>query len=168
MEKQESFNFNDIYDEPKLKLPFETPKIPTIIKYRDDFTEKVHIIKDLHKQEIILISVSGSKSELDFSEYNDEIRRFLLWSISVSISYLAAKTVDNYFSSIINHIDEQEIYQLVNTTPHSIKLYWAGLLNKYQLHEIKGLKNILHILCKESLGVWSTDYTALISQLPLP
>ena len=51
MEKQDSFNFNDIYnDEPKLKLPFETPKIPTIIKYRDDFTEKVHIIKDLHKQ----------------------------------------------------------------------------------------------------------------------
>ncbi len=169
MEKQDSFNFNDIYnDEPKLKLPFETPKIPTIIKYRDDFTEKVHIIKDLHKQEIILISVSGSKSELDFSEFNGEIRNFLLWCISISISYLAAKTVDNYFSSIINHIEEQEIYQLVNTNPHNIKLYWTGLLNKYQLHEIKGLKNILHILCKESLGIWNTDYIALISQLPLP
>lgn len=78
-------------DEPK--LPFTIPPIPTIIRYRDNFTEKIHTIENLYEQEVVYISANGSICELDFSEYSPEIRGFLLWCFSVSITNKVSTTI---------------------------------------------------------------------------
>lgn len=41
-------------------------------------------------------------------------------------------------------------------------------LHNINKNKFYGLKEILHILCRESLFVWNPDYLPLISQLPLP
>lgn len=55
-------------------------------------------------------------------------------------------------------------------TPQTIKILWSSFLNSNNItiNKFYGLKEILHILCKEVLFVWNPDYLPLISQLPLP
>lgn len=50
MYKQEVIKFFN-----EFKMPFIVPQIPTIIRYRDEFTEKIYIIENLHEQEVIYI-----------------------------------------------------------------------------------------------------------------
>lgn len=165
MYKQEVIKFFD-----EFKLPFIVPQIPNIIRYRDEFTEKIHTIENLHEQEVVYISANGSICELDFSEYSPEIRGFLLWCFSVSITNKISTTIVTYYSGIINHLDEEELSKVLMATPQTIKILWSSFLSSDNITKNKfyGLKEVLHILCKESLFVWNPDYLPLISQLPLP
>lgn len=149
------------------KLPFDLPQLSSVIRYYDDFNDTYNSILDPQKLDVWKISVSGSIASLKFNWHAPGLKCLLKSWAAFLLQTSAPATVIFYVYSL-QHIPAEELWQLIKTTPTTLRQYWHITLAKdYTSAQLSSLKSILYFLCRSNLHNWSTDYLPLLANLSI-
>ena len=151
------------------KVLAQLPKLPSIVRYYDDFDNKFRSILNFSTVEKIEVTYAGSKTFIDFSAFGEFYGALLKQLFSFLI-------MDDYRASTVCHqlywfskISEETISELLFLQPVEINRWWANERSKP--HNVKvfvSLKLLIRMFCTNYVSEWSPDYLDFVSGLPLP
>jgi len=154
----------DFFEQPN----WEVPDFPSVIRYHDEFLDKVCTIHSPAKSDVWKISHNGRAEYLDFRFLGVEIRPLLKhWCCNQlqSLSVGSARTN----MQRLQEISQVDLVEILKSTPKSVRTIWNSTLAKeYSIRIFSALKNILYYFCKFSMNGWSNQYEEFLSTLPLP
>lgn len=149
-------------------LSFVLPALPSVIRYYDDFNDRLISIENPNDQDIWIIYAGGSEFNLDFTIINQAIRTLIKCWVAYLIQSLASATVLIRFSSFMKFPNEDQLL-IINSSPLEIKPVWQILFARHNTPlALSSLKSILYFYCKFNLQGWSSDYSEFLTTLPLP
>lgn len=164
------FTETDVTNEVLARLCAVLPKLPSVLRYYDEFDDAVKSIKNPEDQEIFDLLFDGTHKRLDFMRMGNECGFIFKHVFAFILAQdLSVKTVFNYLASM-HHLTLEDIAMLVDAGPTRIGIAWKSLRARALPRGVYvACKYILHLLCAYRLNGWSNDYRAYLSTtLPLP
>lgn len=146
------------------------PRLPSLLRYHDEFTDSIHSIRDPEKSSAFELRVYGESRILHFTKLTPECALIFKHVFAFIISQgLSIGTAYNYVY-YAHELTPENIVSLVTARPTGIGVVWKFLRGlELQPQAYKAAKSLLHLLCTYRLHGWSYDYRAFISTaLPLP
>ncbi|HEX7643463.1 MAG TPA: site-specific integrase [Burkholderiaceae bacterium] len=146
------------------------PRLPSSLRYYDEFNDTARSIKNPEEQETFVLEVSGSQARLDFERLGPRCSTIFKHVFALIISQnLSVRTAASYLSSM-HHLTQSDVAALAGAGPTNIGAIWASLRARdFPLGTYMTAKYLLHLLCGYRLYGWSNDYLDFISTtLPLP
>lgn len=150
------------------EVSLAVPELPTVIRYYDDFSDRLCEIQEPAKQDIWKIVVLGSSENLDFRAFADELRPFIKhWCCNI-IQLLCANTARIRLAGLRN-IALSDLLEVLTSTPAAVRPIWNAVTAKnYSNMDMSALKSTLYHVCRLGLSGWSAHYGGFLSSLPLP
>ena len=149
------------------QIIFAPPDIPSVIRYYDEFNDRIISIKNPKDEDVWGIVVAGSNRLLDFNHFESELRQILKCWAAFLIQSMAPATVLIYYSSLLK-VTQEELIVAINSNPTEIRYFWRLLMSKdYTNFQLISIKSILNFQCRFNLGYWSSDYLEFLVTLPL-
>jgi len=147
----------------------QLPELPSVIRYYDDFNDKVRSIQDPSGSTNFSIYDSGRVVHVPFDQPSEHLaalmKQVFLYLLSED---LAPATAIDYVSAGRN-IDAQVAVRLLEASPTGVASVWAAFLARdLPRHTYSCAKALLKLLSKYRLRGWSESYHDVISALPLP
>ena len=148
------------------------PPLPPVIRYYDDFDDKIRSINHPDQVDVFELFYNGSISHVDFSRYG-ELLGVLMKHLVVFLfnRNLMPQTILTYSISLYE-INVKDIIYLLEVGPTRIKYPWEQIRAKYPHKNgvlFETLKALLKLLCEYNLYGWSREYYQYISEvLPSP
>lgn len=148
------------------------PPLPPVLRYYDDFDDKVRSINHPGQVNIFEYFINGSKVNVDFSRYGVTFGLLMKHLVAFLFSRnLMINTIYNYVISLHN-IEIKDVVSLLEAGPTRIKHPWELIRSKYSTKRtgfFEPLKWLLKLLCEYNLHGWSNNYHQFISEvLPSP
>lgn len=160
------FNHNDILQ----RLYAVLPKLPPLLRYYDEFDDKLRSIAAPETQTRFDLSVNGVLTSVDFSRFHPE-SALLFKHIFVFILGMdrAVGTAMLYVTRAYP-LAFSDICDLVGTGPAGIGRFWIEFRARdYSHHVYRCAKTLLLMLCEVQFNGWSNSYKTFISTaLPVP
>lgn len=147
------------------------PGVPNVVRYYDDFDDKVRSIPEYGSLDSCSVYLHGSKVNIYFSRFGrdyDQLAKHLF--LHFITEDLSIPTVYNLTASL-QHVDRDMLLEILSAGPIGMKPVWARLLASPWLTRpsFMALKGLLVFLAQRSLSGWTPDYLNFIaSTLPLP
>ncbi|HVI90621.1 MAG TPA: site-specific integrase [Dongiaceae bacterium] len=146
------------------------PQLPAIIRYEDDFLEKVHTLRT--GESIWKVEYRGRKNPLSFDDFpaplSTLIRHWCSWSLSV----VSAGTTAIYHAGLRRVYEAEGVSffeTLLSLSPMQARHYWhTQLVQRLTLGSAPGAKSFLIFLCVMGLGQWTRDYRDYASSFSSP
>lgn len=147
------------------------PRIPEVIRYYDDFDDRIRSISRFSEEMIVSVYCNGRKYYISFGEFSVEYRQIMkslfFFMVSGEISVI---TGCGYLSGL-KKLDKCLMADLLASSPADIKLLWQKLVACYSsdFEIFPAVKMLLVFLAKHNLGRWSYLYLDFIRiSLPYP
>lgn len=145
------------------------PSLPSIIRYYDDFDDKLRSIPDFSTADQIVVSCSGSKISVDFAAFG------YAYGTLLKQLFVFLNANDYRMSTICFQISwfaklpEKTISDLLAVKPGEMNRWWATERSQAHYKKVfESLKSLLRMLCANIVNDWSPDYLSFIAGLPLP
>lgn len=152
------------------EIAAELPRLPSAIRYYDDFDDKHHSIRDPENSNIWEIQYDGERARLDFSVFDDALRFIFKHTATDLFSRLEPSSVANICSGILRNTDQAEhfIRSLV-LRPEEFRNLWVTEIQPSKAWAYsRNIRTTLHSLCNLSIGPWRPDMRPYVSQLESP
>lgn len=158
--------------DPLTTIISQLPTLPSVLRYYDDFDEKVRTINAPDDVYAFELHFYGSKYRIDLTNLPVNFRMLLKHLIVFQlIKKRAPRTVYNYVFTL-QDADYDDISNLLSAGPVRVKSLWKILRVKYTSKSptfFEGLKWLLRMFCEYQLCSWSLAYENYISEvLPSP
>ncbi|MDP1594755.1 MAG: hypothetical protein Q8L80_11015 [Gallionella sp.] len=111
------------------KIIFSPPDIPSVIRYYDEFNDRIISIKNPNDEDVWSIVVAGSNFSLDFKRFELEVRQTLKCWSAFLIQTLAPATVTIRYAGMLK-VTNDELITVINSNPTEIRHFWRLLLTK--------------------------------------
>jgi integrase len=151
-------------------LVAQLPSLPPVIRYYDDFSDKLCSINDPKHVRKFDINHGGSVTEIDFDRfpgpYGTLLKHVFLFLLGAD---LGAQTASGYVLGA-KHLNLEDVEALWRAGPSEVTSLWRVLLAR-ELPRDSYLcaKSILRLFCSYRLGGWSLSYSDFLrSSLTLP
>lgn len=150
----------------------QLPPLPPVLRYYDDFDDKLRSINHPDKSSVFEFHLNGSKSNINFSRFDENIELLMKHLITFLFGRnLSANTIYNRSAALYN-INVNDIIVLLEAGPARIKYPWESIRSKYSTKHcnfFESLKSLLKLLCEYNINGWSNEYYQYISEvLPSP
>lgn len=143
------------------------PRLPSLVRYEDIFTEKSVTLKNLD-DEAWIISDRGRLAEIDFTRLTTDLRIITKLVACRFLSEGAASTVLTFINACYS-LDAKIVREALILPPYKIKSFWSVFCaQERQYKDHWALKSFLFFACEYSLFEWSPLWRDLISWLPSP
>ena len=146
------------------------PSLPPLIRYYDDFDDKLYSIRDPALQDDFELVIQGRKIRLDFTRFARDYGLLLKHTFLFLLGEnLTVSTAANYVIAA-SHLGRDDIVAIIQAGPLRIGAAWARLrAREMPLATSILVKALLRLLCRHRQGGWSDAYESYIrSTLPLP
>jgi hypothetical protein len=170
--QQQLFEADDdvVNDDILQRLSAALPKLPPLIRYYDDFDDKLRSIADPDKQSRFELSINGVTTSVDFSRFDP--RAALLFKHLFVFILGTDRSVGTAMLYITRAypLSYADICALVEAGPTGIALFWKEFRARdYSHHAYRCAKTLLRMLCEYKFHGWSDSYeTFLSTTLPSP
>lgn len=150
-------------------LTFQIPPLPPVIRYHDDFDDKLRTISDPRNAERFEIHSDGQVISICFDlpaeNYAFLLKQAFLYLLGEN---LAARTAAKYVSAGTRLIIS-DVVQLFEAGPTKVQSGWAvWVARELSRDAYLCVKTLLRVLCRYRIGDWAESYHDVISALPLP
>lgn len=150
------------------QFSFETPELPSVIRYYDDFLDEMFSIRNPADYDIWRISHRGSKESLDFCDFVSELRPLLKHWCFDQIQRLSVGTARTRFQRL-RCISVSDLLLAFSSSPTTARSNWNVVAsNNYSSKDMDALKSVLYHFCRFGISGWSQQYEDFLSTLPLP
>ncbi len=158
--------------DPLATIISHLPILPSVLRYYDDFDQKVRTIHALDAAYVFELHINGSKRKIDLINLQVNFRKLLRHLVVFLLAKKKAPaTIYNYVYTL-QDADYKDISNLLSAGPIRVKSLWKILRAKYTAkHQyfFEGLKWLLRMFCEYQLCCWSLSYEQYISEvLPSP
>ena len=144
------------------------PKLPSVLRYEDDYDGRVHTINGPATSDRWSIVSAGSLRQLDFGKHVMPLRQLTKWLVADTLTHLAPATSSEYGRQLLT-IPSEVLERLINANPQGIRNSWHGLFTSpSQVGQAAATKALLRLCCVMHLLDWSPPYMPLVSALPAP
>lgn len=158
------------FDDVVTDVVCESPPLPSVLRYYDEFDDKIRSIVRLDATEIIEIKSNGIKRIIDLSKYDSShshlLKQVLVYLFSEDLSPLTAVR----YLADAQFIKREVLEALLLGGPKGVNPIWERLRGQTLPHATYlFVKALLRLLSSHRLRGWSDDYAHLLSHtLPLP
>jgi len=170
--QQQLFEADDdvVNDDILQRLYAALPKLPPLIRYYDDFDDKLRSIAEPEKQSRFELSINGVAASVDFSRFDP--RAALLFKHLFIFILGTDRSVGTAMLYITRAypLSYADICALVEAGPTGIALFWKEFRARdYSHHAYRCAKTLLRMLCEYKFNGWADSYeTFLSTTLPSP
>jgi integrase len=150
------------------------PPLPSLIRYRDPYTESYKSVRNPAQADCWAIDVSGKRYNWDFCQFSDLTgalaRRTLAWGLQ----RYAPHTLVGTFRGLVwfaERFGDEGFLAPFRLTPLELKEFWIKQILPALIedcHRATGLKRYLFFLCDMSLGCLTPGYEDFVSAFPGP
>lgn len=154
-----------------LQFSNSLPPLPDVVRYQDDFDNKVRSLTDFRIGSSFQLVMNGKNVTFDFSRFNTEHEIFAKslffyfiandFSVSTAYSYLL----------VLRDIGPETLSEILFSGPSEIKAVWSKLFVRSELSDatFPAVRATLVFLSRHHLCGWSPDYLDFIRiTLPAP
>jgi integrase len=146
------------------------PSIPPIIRYEDDYLDKVHSLRT--DDEAWSIEYRGRNVDLSFDRFPAPLATLMRHWCSWALSVVSASTTGLYLSSLTRLYESEGISffdTFLSASPMEASDYWhTQLLPRLAPVSAPGAKSFLLFLCMMGLGRWTREYRDFASSFRSP
>ncbi|MDH6264549.1 MULTISPECIES: site-specific integrase [Pseudomonadota] len=147
------------------------PPLPPLVRYHDDFADKLHAIRDLSEASFITVEFDGKRQRINFDGYGsaspiiklvlaDWFARLDLHTVVVSANQLETYVRDRGLASLM---------MLVALPIFEARSHWNVFAKPNATPGQAGaLRRTLHSLCSLSIGHWNPASAPLVRALRSP
>ena len=148
------------------------PPLPPVIRYYDEFDERVRSIPEFRTSNKLQLSHNGRVVYIDLAQCSPDWSLLLKHIMAFMLNNsLAIGTIICYILPI-RCLEQRDLSLLLTSGPRGIKETWSHLRSYYSNRNqafFASLKHLLYMLCKYHLSGWAEPYADFIStKLPLP
>lgn len=148
----------------------ELPRLPSTIRYYDDFADKHHSVRAPESLDKWEIRYDGKKVYLDFSTLDDDIS-FISKHIAADIFY----RLDPSGAASICHgilgkaVKAGHLIEALTLSPEEFRNLWTAEIQPYEPWAYcRDIRTMLHSLCNLSIGLWRPEMRPYVSLLESP
>lgn len=150
---------------------FPSPEVPDnlprLIRYYDDFHDKVRSISHLSETDIWYVHADGKKHNLNFLRVPATYRMLFKRIVTDLFGRCDPSTVVSYVNLLITRPSHLARAATLSATEWSE--YWNESVLPVETTSVAGaLRSAIHSMCELSIGQWSTDLHDLVSALRAP
>lgn len=149
----------------------QLPALPRVVRYYDDFDDKVRSVRDFSDVNACDLVINGTSRHLNFSRfglsYDLLVKHLLVYFFSED---LRVSTAYSYIQSFA-HIDRNFLVEILSAGPKGIRPVWTKLfvLKDITRMSCAAVKCLLCFMAERHLCGWTPNYLAFIAgTLPLP
>ena len=144
------------------------PPLPVAVRYYDDFSDCFTQLTDLNGRDRWPLRFNGHGAILDFTGFDVQHRGIIkVWCANL-LATLSPRSAE-FYCRVVKQVPAGQITGLLTTKPKEIRSRWNIVLSSGLTYpSIEGLKSLLSFLCAFGIGDWGSDWSDLVSQLPLP
>lgn len=163
--------FHDAQPDVLLSLLTALPELPDVVRYYDDFDDKVRSIPNFGSLDACSVFINGTKVSVNFHRFGnfyDQLAKHLF--LHFLTEDLRISTVYNYIASLV-HVSIDMLVEVLSVGPLGIKPVWGKLFASQRLTPMSfmALKGLLGFLAQRYFCGWSPVYLDFIAtNLPLP
>jgi integrase len=146
------------------------PKLPPIIRYYDDFDEKICSIAVPESALAFELAINGRIVRIDFAQYTPDYAQLLKQVFVLLLGEnLTVSTAVNYIGGA-PYLDTESVAAILGAGPTGIALEWMKLrAREMPVATYILVKCFLRLLCRHRLHGWSNSYDDYVgTALPLP
>lgn len=145
----------------------ELPRLPSAIRYYDDFDDKHHSIRDPEGADIWEIRFDGSRTSLDFSVLDNHLVPIFKHVAADLFSRLDPSGASGVCNVILGK--NEHFTQALVMRPQEFRTLWVTEVQPNQTwHYAHSLRTMIHSLCNLSIGLWQPAMRPYVSQLESP
>jgi integrase len=149
-------------------LSANLPKLPSVLRYEDDYDGRIHAIKEPEILDHWEIVDNGFTSKLDMTGHTPTIRRLTRWLVADTLTHLAPATAAFYGRNLLN-IDSDIVEYLILAGPRYVGEAWHDQFPKaLDGGKARAAKSLLRLCCALHILEWSPEYMPLVSSLREP
>ncbi|MDO9421065.1 MAG: site-specific integrase [Herminiimonas sp.] len=146
------------------------PLLPSVLRYRDEFSDTIHSIRHPEEKSSFELMVHGDSRTLDFSKLDSDCALIFKHVFAfLIVQNLSIGTAYNYIF-YAHQFTPADVALILEAQPSGIANVWKNLRGReLQPQAYKAAKSLLYLLCAYRLYGWSNDYHVFLSTtLPLP
>jgi integrase len=141
--------------------------LPRLIRYYDDFHDKVRSISHLAESDVWYVHADGKRHTLNFLKIPEQCRLLFKHVLTELFDRCDPSSVATYASLLFTRPGHMARAAMSNSTEWTE--YWNEHVLPVETASIAGaLRSAIHSMCKLSIGQWSTDLHDLVSALRAP
>jgi len=157
---------NNLPAEEAVALPAE-PRLPSLIRYYDDFHDKVRTISNLDSSDVWLVHADGQESRLQFSSVPNACRTLLKHIVVDLFDRCDPSTVVVYASKLFDRGDHLAVASV--STPADFAAYWNERIRPAETNmTATALRSSVHSMCNLSVGHWRPEFRDFVRTLRSP
>lgn len=159
----DTYRSQEIQSDPFVAGLAVLPTLPRLIRYEDDYDEKVRSIHIEDSMKSVTLHESGSTRTLEFSRIGRRIRPLLRAFVFFSIQERSAASVIRTFRELVS-ISAEDIETVAMSPTISFRALWPGLTMKYSSYQLLSIKAFLSFLCTVRFGSWTPLHAEFVSR----
>lgn len=142
-------------------------QLPTLIRYYDDFHDKVRSISHLENSDEWIVHVDGQEAKLDFSGAPSAHRHILKHVVVDLFDRCDPSTVVIYVSKLLS--GSKHLAQAAASSASEFAAYWnEHVLPTETNMGATALRSAVQSLCNLSIGQWRPEFQDFLSSLRAP
>lgn len=147
----------------------QLPPLPPVIRYYDDFDDKLRSIEDPATARCFSVHANGSVINIDFTSAHGAFGTLLKHVFLRIVGEGFAPRTAAQYTLGGKHLGHEDITGLLSAGPTGISSVWTIFLAKALPTDAYACaKSILKLLCQHRINGWSNSYHEVLSALPLP
>lgn len=166
--KHQELHVVDTEYEILARLCAALPKLPSVLRYYDEFDDTIRSIQNPDGQTEFELFLNGRRNRLEFARDMHDIifKHVFAFKLAQDIGVVS---VANRLSAASN-LTAIDVATLVDAGPTRIGYIWSRLrARSLPIATYSAAKYLLQLLCAYRLNGWSNDYLSFLSTtLPLP
>ena len=138
------------------------PRLPKVIRYEDDYCEKIRSLDVGRSIEVILLHNSGAETTLRLDRLDPRVRPLIRVFLLLNLQVMAAASVRSYFRALIQ-VAGCDIEEVAMAQPLRVKTMWPGLIARYSAATLIALRRLLTFLCEVRFASWTPLHEHFVS-----
>lgn len=142
----------------------QLPSLPKIIRFEDDYENKIRTIKNLESS-VWRIQYQGKTFNINFYKKIDPaIAPLLKHYVAWALSQFSPKTLETYFYYIKGISNDRSLITNLLQSPHDVKKYWDTVILSKNIskHFKMSIKSLLFFMCDNCIGQWTPSHSSFI------
>jgi integrase len=154
----------------KVEILSKLPRLPSVIRYYDQFDEKQRSIPNFSTSMSIETLCNGSTHAANLARFSPNLAELLRHVLAQQILRNVGVAAATQRAVSVAHLSSDELSRVVRATPESAARVWSILRGTQRpARTLELVKEIFRLFCRHLLNGWNPSYTNFIHDaLPLP
>jgi integrase len=147
------------------------PPLPPLVRYHDDFADKVHALRDLSEVSSVIVELDGKRRRINFGEYGSAstIIKHVVADWFTRLDLHTVAQCANQLETYVRDHGLNSLKTLIAATIFDARSHWNVFARpKATPNQARALRGMLHSLCNLSIGHWNPASAPLVRALKSP